>query len=88
MALDCIYMFWIMFFSVTSLTLGLSCDCPSVSKVTLKDMTKIDHFQNHNKITNCVHDSWDILCGINKFCFNIMEEIMFKCKHWLFSARL
>ena len=37
--------YWI-FFRVASLALGQSCDCPSASKVTLKDMDKIHQYQN------------------------------------------
>ena len=52
-------LFWIhmiylpIFFSVTSLALGQSYDCPSASEVTLKDMGKINlyHIANHKRGT-------------------------------------
>ena len=41
-------------FRVASLELGQSCDCPTASEATLKDMVEIDHYQTrkiHNKAT-------------------------------------
>ena len=40
------------YFKVASLILGHSCDCPSTSKVTLKDMDKFDHYPNTKNATN------------------------------------
>ena len=43
------------------MVLGQSYDCPSASEVTLKDVGKVNQYQNHNKTqqsTNQVQDSW------------------------------
>ena len=47
-------------FRVTSLALGQSYDCPSGSKVTLKDMGKSDSIKTQQSI-NHVDNSWDVL---------------------------
>ena len=47
-------------FRVTSLTLGQSYDCPSVSEVTLKDMGKTDKYQTTTKHKLC---AWFFGCN-------------------------
>ena len=51
-------------FRITSLALGQSCDCPSVSGVTLKDMgkhIKWIHKKPKQNVQEHVHILWDIL---------------------------
>ena len=57
-------MYLLIFFRAASLALGQSYDCPSASKVTLKDMGKTNLYQNTQKpqqSMNCMHSSWDII---------------------------
>ena len=61
-------------FSVTSLTLGQSYDCPSASEVTLKDVGKINKYQTtrkHNKT-----DNKKIILGM---CSKFLRK---KTPHW------
>ena len=73
----------LIFFRVTSLALGQSYDCPSVSEVTLKDMVKSVGAKSQQG-ANHVNSSWEVLKIWLERKWNTLKCLSFKEFHkWL-----